>query len=217
MWNKLSNSWKRSFELAWESYKRGTIPIGAVITDSNDKIVSEGRNRIFDKESSNPLAGTFLAHAEMTSMLPLKSKEHPDIRSYTLYTTMEPCPMCFGAIVMMNIRNIKYASRDAFAGATLLNDKSDYIKDKNISIKKADDDLEAFQLIIQTAYECERNHTRVEELIGSWAKVDKCAIELGKQLYNDQYFNKAKANNFNIGHIYNEIIPRYMKIKQTSL
>lgn len=209
MWNDLNNQWKRSFELAFESYKRGTIPIGAVITDSNGEIISEGRNRIFDKQSTNPLAGTFMAHAEMTAMIKLKSHEHPDIRTYTLYTTMEPCPMCFGAMVMMNIRKLKYAARDAFAGATELNDKMDYIKSKKISIEKGNNELEAFQLIMQTAYECDRNHPRAAELLDSWKSIDRYAIELGKLLYSEKYFNKAISIDASISDIYDDIIHRY--------
>ena len=44
--------------------------------------------------------------------------------------------MCFGTMVMMNIRNIYFAARDGFAGATALNDKLDYIKNKNIILKE---------------------------------------------------------------------------------
>ncbi|NLK99804.1 MAG: nucleoside deaminase [Clostridiales bacterium] len=209
MWADLSNQWKRSFELAFESYKRGTIPIGAVITDSEGEIISEGRNRIFDNRSANPLAGTFMAHAEMTAMIQLKSYKHPDIRTYTLYTTMEPCPMCFGTMVMMNIRNLKYAARDAFAGATELNNKMDYIRNKNISIEKGNSEMEAFHLIMQTSYECDRNHIRVGELLNSWKSIDGNAIVLGKKLYKEKYFDRVIAKDGKVCDIYDEIIYRY--------
>lgn len=209
MWKDLLDPWKRSFELAWESYCRGTIPIGSVITDNKGVIISEGRNRIFDTNSTNPLAGTFMAHAEITAMMQLKSKDHPDIRTYTLYTTLEPCPMCFGAIIMMNIRNIKYAARDTLAGALLLNDKMDYIRSKSIGIEKGDNKLEAFQLIMLTSYECSRNHTRMEEMFSRWMNIDKYAIELGKLLYSERYFDKAVAENAKINDIYDYIINRY--------
>ena len=85
MWSDLNDIWKESLSLAWESFNKNTIPIGAVIVDSEDRIVSRGRNRIYDVESKNPLAGTYMAHAEMTAMINLKEKEHPDIKKYTLY------------------------------------------------------------------------------------------------------------------------------------
>ena len=80
MWSDINGIWKEAFSLAWESFKKNTIPIGAVIVDSHDNIISRGRNRIFDEESENPLAGTYMAHAEMTAMITLKEKEHPDIK-----------------------------------------------------------------------------------------------------------------------------------------
>jgi tRNA(adenine34) deaminase len=49
---------------------------------------------------------------------------HPNIKKYTLYTTMEPCPMCFGIMAMIGIRNMRYAAKDGFAGVTELNYKS---------------------------------------------------------------------------------------------
>ncbi len=209
MWKDLIYPWKRSFELAWESYIRGTIPIGAVITDSNGVIISEGRNMIFDKKSTNPLAGTFMAHAEMTAMMQLRSQEHPGIRTYTLYTTMEPCPMCFGAMVMMNIRSIKYGAGDGYAGALGLNEKMDYIRNKNNNIEKGSEEIEAFQLIMQTSYECSRNPSRLEELLGTWNNINRNAIELGRQLYTENYFEKAIINGAKICDLYDEIIPRY--------
>lgn len=106
--------------MAWDSYRNNTIPIGAVIVSASGEIVSEGRNRIFDKNSNNSLAGTYMAHAEMTGMMQLKTDDHPDIKSYVLYTTMEPCPMCFGTMLMMHICDLRYAARDGFAGATEL-------------------------------------------------------------------------------------------------
>ncbi|MBO8161965.1 MAG: nucleoside deaminase [Thermosipho sp. (in: Bacteria)] len=141
MWKDLNKYWQEAFKLAWESYKKDTIPIGAVIVDSKGNIISRGRNRIFDKSSSNPLAGTYMAHAEMTAMMQLKNDDHPNIKSYRLYTTMEPCPMCFGTMVMMGIRTLCYAARDGFAGAIEMNEKIDYIRKKEIKISKGDKEL----------------------------------------------------------------------------
>lgn len=61
-----------------------------------------------------------------------------------LYTTIEPCPMCFGTVAMMNIRNTYYAAKDAFAGATSLNNKLSYIERKNINIYSEEGRLRFF-------------------------------------------------------------------------
>lgn len=209
MWNDLDYVWKEAFSLAWESFRKGTIPIGAIIVDELGNIISKGRNRIFDITSNNPLAGTCMAHAEMTAMINLKEKEHPNIRKYTLYTTMEPCPMCFGAMVMMNIRNLRYAAKDGFAGATELNEKMGYIKGKRMDIKKEAAELEVFQICLQTAYECNRKHNRIEELFHSWGTHSSEGVELGKKLYDEGYFEEAVRQNKSLEEIYDRVISLY--------
>ncbi|MEW8994540.1 nucleoside deaminase [Clostridium sp.] len=212
MWNELSNIWKEAFSLAWESFKRNTIPIGAVIVNEEGNIISRGRNRIFDETSNNPLAGRNMAHAEMTAMINLREKEHPNIKKYTLYTTMEPCPMCFGTMVMMGIRNLRYAARDGFAGATELNHNMEYIKSKKILINKEEEELELFHICLQSAYEYGRNHKRLEEVLDSWRTYCREGVLLGKQLYDEGYFLEAIKENKYVGQIYDEVIHRFYNI-----
>lgn len=168
MWKDLKKSWKVAFDLAWEAYRRNTIPIGAVIVDENENIIAKGRNRIFDKVSTHPLAGTSMAHAEMSAMMKLKREEHPNIKNYLLYTTMEPCPMCFSTMVMMGIRNLNYAAKDGYAGATELSDKMEYIEKKNLRINKAEEELEIFQICLQTSREYSRGYKNAEGVLNSW-------------------------------------------------
>jgi tRNA(adenine34) deaminase len=208
MWKDLSEIWRETFKLAWESYRKNTIPIGAVIVNAKGEIVSKGRNRIFDTESLNPLAGTCMAHAEMTAMVSLKQKEHPEIKSYCLYSTMEPCPMCFGAMVMMNIRSLKYAARDGFAGATELSETFQYIKGKEMKIVKGEEELEIFQVCLQTAYECKRKCDKIKELLDCWSSYCSIGVTLGKQLYKEGYFESAAAEGKDISVIYDEVVLR---------
>ena len=91
------------------------------------------------------LYGNNLAHAEINAIVQLKRKEHPNIRAYTLYTTTEPCILCFGAIVMGNVRHCKYAARDRYAGAARYTEHSDYVKSKNIQIEGPHDILKPYK------------------------------------------------------------------------
>nr|WP_276536672.1 cysteine-rich CWC family protein [Tissierella carlieri] len=211
VWNKLDKPWQEAFKLAWEAYKRGTIPIGCVITSKDGNIVSRGRNQIFDETSDNSIAGTNMAHAEINAMLGLRENNHPDIRSYILYTTTEPCPMCFGTMVMMNIRNIQYGAQDRFAGAISLNDKLDYIKNKNIVVKKGEDEIEVFQLILQAAYEYECKHPRMEDILNTWRETNNLAIDFGKELNRIGYFLQAAKDNKDIEEVYNDVIEKYLE------
>ena len=211
MWKDLDMPWQEAFKAAWEAYKRGTIPIGSIIVTAKGEVVAKGRNRIFDDKSHNPLAGSNMAHAEMTAMLDLRGTEHPDIKKYILYTTMEPCPMCFGTMVMMGIRNIRFAARDGYAGATSLNDKLDYIMSKEIHIKAGTSEMEAFQLILQSAYEYSRKHPRIEVILDTWREINKSSVDYGKKLNELKYFQRSVEENKSIEHIYDEVIEGYLE------
>ena len=210
MWNELNHPWQKAFELAWISFKKGSIPIGCVIIDENEEVVAEGRNQIYDQSSQHPLALSIMAHAEMTALSQLKVDDHPNVRKYTLYTTMEPCPMCFGTSVMMNIRNIVYAAHDRFAGASVLNTSMDYIKEKNISITFAGPEVEVFQLVLQTAFEAQRRHPRMQAILSAWAISNKKAVDLGLSLAKEHFFN----HNISISDIYDGVMKRYYGIEQ---
>jgi tRNA(adenine34) deaminase len=112
--------WLFCFEEAWEAYCQGSIPIGAVITDAQGRVIAKGRNRFFEKEAeAGNICWNRLAHAEINAMLKVSSHEHPELKSYTLYTTVEPCVQCFGALYMSNIGNLKYAAKDKIAGGVI--------------------------------------------------------------------------------------------------
>ncbi len=207
MWKDISSPWKEVFRLAWEAYKRGTIPIGAIITDADGNIIAEGRNRIFDLESSNPLAGTYMAHAEMTAMMQLKTNDHPDIRNYILYSTMEPCPMCFSTMLMMHICNLKYAARDGYAGATEMKDKTEYMKKKVMNIERGSEEMEIFQIIMQTAsrYSGHKN----DVVLDAWESYCSNGVSLGKILYAEKYFEDAIKSEKSIDEVFDAVMERY--------
>lgn len=93
------------------AYELGEVPIGAVLVDSVGKIVSTGHNlRETNKDAT--------AHAELIAIQRacccLGKWRLTDL---TLYVTIEPCPMCAGAIVMSRINRVVYGSPDVKAGA----------------------------------------------------------------------------------------------------
>jgi len=59
---------------------------------------------------------------------------HRDDKNLTLYATVEPCPMCMGAIAMSNIKKVIIASRDPWTGSTRLLDEDSYLNRKGISV-----------------------------------------------------------------------------------
>lgn len=100
---------RRAIELAREAGARGEIPVGAVIV-KNEKIIAEGSNR--REETRNALS-----HAE-TEAIYAACKAVGDWRleGCTLYVTLEPCPMCAGAIINARIETVVFGAFDARAG-----------------------------------------------------------------------------------------------------
>lgn len=128
MWNDLSKAWQEAFLAGWEAFRNGSVPIGAVIVDENMNIISRGRNRTLE----DAVANSRTAHAETECIRDLDISKYTDVRNYTLYTCMEPCPMCMGTIVMGNIRRIRTATRDGWCGSLHYMVDDPYIASKNI-------------------------------------------------------------------------------------
>jgi tRNA(Arg) A34 adenosine deaminase TadA len=119
----LVGPWRECFELAWEAFRAGTIPVGAVVADESGAIVARGRNHIFDEEApAGQLANTFIAHAELNALAGLPPRPSQDGRAaygrHALYTTLEPCALCVGAAVMVMVGEVRYASSDHYGGGT---------------------------------------------------------------------------------------------------
>lgn len=96
--------------LAWDAFVGGNMGVGAVLTNPRGMIAAVGRNRVSDPEAPpGRLRSTFLAHAEIDVLGQLPSG---DYEHHTLWTTLEPCPLCSIAIVMGNVGSVVFAARD---------------------------------------------------------------------------------------------------------
>jgi tRNA(adenine34) deaminase len=131
-WTELALAWQACLEEAWEAYCQGSVPIGAVVANAEGGVVSRGRNRI--RAHSAPggqVCNSQLAHAELNALLGLDSNP-PEIHSYAVYTSVEPCPLCMGAIYMSGVRQVYFASQDAYAGSTNLLGTTPYLARKPV-------------------------------------------------------------------------------------
>ncbi|WP_174615313.1 tRNA adenosine(34) deaminase TadA [Virgibacillus ihumii] len=107
---------REAMDEAIKAKEIGEVPIGAVIT-FKDEVIGSGHNI---RETSQ----TTLSHAELIAI----KKANETIGSWrledcTLYVTLEPCPMCAGAIVQSRIKRVVYGAPDPKAGCagTLMN------------------------------------------------------------------------------------------------
>lgn len=102
-------------------------PFGAVITDQNGNIISNGNNKVIC--SKDPTA-----HAEIVAIREACKKLNTyDLSNCILYTSCEPCPMCLSAIIWANIKEIYYACTKEDAGNIGFRDDAiyDFIKGKD--------------------------------------------------------------------------------------
>ena len=100
---------RRALELAREAAENGEVPVGCVIT-KDGQIIGEGRNR--REEGSATAHAEILAIAEANKALGAWRLEDTE-----MYVTLEPCPMCAGAIVASRIPKVWFGAYDEKAGA----------------------------------------------------------------------------------------------------
>ena len=99
-----------ALELAREAAEEGEVPVGCVIVRRGE-IVGRGRNRREGDKSA-------LAHAELEAIADAcRSLGGWRLWECTLYVTLEPCPMCAGAIINARIPRVVYGAGDAKCGA----------------------------------------------------------------------------------------------------
>ncbi|MFN3696697.1 MAG: tRNA adenosine(34) deaminase TadA [Pseudobdellovibrio sp.] len=102
---------KRALKIAKLAETKGEIPIGAVLVDKNDQIISQAHNI---RELQNSVIG----HAEIVALHKAGQKQQSwRLTDCTLYVTLEPCFMCAGALVQSRIKRVVFAAHDPKGGA----------------------------------------------------------------------------------------------------
>lgn len=107
-----ADSMLKAIELARQAQALGEVPIGCVIVhDPTGQVVGEGYNRReIDRDPT--------AHAEILALRQAGANtRHWRLLDCTLYVTLEPCPMCAGAIVNARLPRLVYGCTDPKAGA----------------------------------------------------------------------------------------------------
>lgn len=100
----------KALELAKESAKRGEVPVGAVVVKGSE-IVGVGQNR-------REYGKNALYHAELEAINnACKTLGGWRLWQCDLYVTLEPCPMCAGAIINARIKNVYFGAYDSKAGS----------------------------------------------------------------------------------------------------
>lgn len=104
------NFMRAALSEAQGAMQKGEAPIGAVVVFKNE-IIGYGANT---RETKNKISG----HAEINALeAAAKHLGGWQLDGCDLYVTLEPCPMCAGAIIQSHIRNLYFGARDEKAGA----------------------------------------------------------------------------------------------------
>ena len=102
---------RRAIELAWLAELEGNLPVGAVIT-LDGEVVAEGRSAIWVPRFDAT------RHAEIEALRAVPATLWQSSDEMNLYTTLEPCLMCFGAILLHGIGRVVFGSSDSYGGAS---------------------------------------------------------------------------------------------------
>lgn len=109
----LEHFMKMALREAEAAYQAGEFPVGCVLVHCN-RVLATGR-RIGTADGGR----NEVDHAEMLALRRLSQMMPPvEPTDITLFCTLEPCLMCYGAIILSGIKNIVYACEDVMGGGT---------------------------------------------------------------------------------------------------
>ncbi|WP_418114318.1 tRNA adenosine(34) deaminase TadA [Vibrio scophthalmi] len=107
---------RRAMALAAQAELEGEVPVGAVLVKEGE-VIAEGWNQSIGQHDAS-------AHAEMQAIRKAgQAVENYRLLDTTLYVTLEPCPMCAGALLHSRVKRVVFGAPDLKAGAagTVLN------------------------------------------------------------------------------------------------
>lgn len=100
-----------ALELAREAAAAGEVPVGCVIADQGGNVIGRGRNRRQERPDAT-------AHAEMEAIREACAALGDwRLSGCSLYVTLEPCPMCTGAIINARIPTLVFGARETISGS----------------------------------------------------------------------------------------------------
>jgi cytosine deaminase len=133
----MDNLMKAAIEEALKGLNEGGIPIGSVLVHKGE-IIGRGHNRRVQK-------GSVILHGEMDALENAGRLTAATYRDCVLYTTLSPCPMCTGAILLYGIPKVVIGENQTFMGAEHL------LKGNNVelTVENNEECIEMMQAFIQ--------------------------------------------------------------------
>lgn len=110
-----------AYQQALKSYQEGGIPIGSVLVHNN-KIIGRGHNQRVQK-------GSAILHGEMDALENAGRQTAAVYQECTIYTTLSPCSMCSGTILLYGIPTVVIGENKTFLGA------EDWLQQKGVKLE----------------------------------------------------------------------------------
>ena len=147
---------------AEKALNEDTYPVGAIIVDENGNIVAKGRNKVHPQQDAT-------AHAEIDAIRNAgESIFNAKIKGekFTIYSTLEPCPMCTGGILFAKIKKVVWLLNDDIGFGGYKKIKEANIFDRKLreieAIEEPYDDLKKIQMDLMSKWS--KNHNNVNNL-----------------------------------------------------
>ncbi|SHJ72559.1 cytosine deaminase [Desulfatibacillum alkenivorans DSM 16219] len=104
--------------IALYSVQTNNLGIGALLVDQDNKIVSYSHNQVFSPKFRSD------AHAEMLTINDFESRQPSkcNLSGYTIYSSLEPCPMCLTRLIIAGVGRVVYVADDEYGGMVHLID-----------------------------------------------------------------------------------------------
>jgi tRNA(Arg) A34 adenosine deaminase TadA len=194
VWNSLPKPWQVTFAAAAKSYLEGeSAPVGAAVFSESGEVVAVGRNGTREHR---------LAHAEMDALgqVPYRTPG----RTCTLYVTVEPCPMCTGAIRMAQIGKLGFASRDPAAGYTNNLRTGSFMAAVPCQIMEPDNSaLEHVTAALVVEHRARTGHERWR---AEWAAYQPQAFAVGTHLATSRTYDRWRSKGLSADQLFAAVL-----------
>ncbi len=160
---------EKAFKEAEKAQEKGNIPIGASLFIDKKLIGVAGNSQETDYNHTS--------HAETNLLIKHSSeirKAKKERKEITLYSTLEPCLMCFGMIMQTKVTNLYFSCPDSFGGATNLTPPTKWYSERMPKIKSGYKKEESLNMIINYM----KDKPKWGKVIKSWEVMKKSFSQL---------------------------------------
>jgi tRNA(adenine34) deaminase len=172
-----------------------SVPVGAVVVDADGHVVAQGVNEF---------SLTRLAHAEINACNALPA--FANRRNCELWVTLEPCPMCTGAIRMMQLRAVRYAARDPAAGSTSLLQASEFMREVSCAVVAPS--MPALEFVVVALISEYRERTNHKRWSDHWKSYRPAAVSAGQSLARAGSFETWRQAGIEASAVYEAVLAR---------